>query len=41
MTRMPATAMLHPAIHPVRGPNAFAAQVNTVPQSGTSLLSSR
>ena len=41
MTKMPATASAQPENQPVRGPKALAAQVKTVPQSGSALLSSR
>ena len=38
---MTSEAMIpQPPIHPVRGPNARAAQVNVVPQSGSRLFSS-
>ena len=38
---MPATATPQPPIHPTQGPNALVPHVNVVPQSGTSLFSSR
>ncbi len=37
---MSAMMMPQPPNHPVRVPNARAAQVNVVPQSGSALLSS-
>src|SRR4051795_9594845 len=40
MTMMSAAMIPQPPIQPVRGPNARAAQVNVVPQSGSRLLSS-
>src|SRR6476620_6321882 len=40
ITMMSAMMMPQPPIHPVRVPNARAAQVNVVPQSGSALLSS-
>ena len=41
ITMMSAAMMPQPPIQPVRGPNARAAQVNVVPQSGSALFSSR
>ena len=38
---VPATATPQPPSHPTHGPKAFVAHVNVVPQSGTSLFSSR
>ena len=38
---VPATATPQPPSQPTHGPNALVAHVNVVPQSGTSLLSSR
>src|SRR6478735_12096907 len=38
---MPATATPHPPIQPTHGPKALVPHVNVVPQSGTSLFSSR
>ena len=40
MTRMSAATIAQPPAQPVRGPNARAAQVNVVPQSGSALFSS-
>ena len=40
MTRMSAATIAQPPAQPVRGPNALAAQVNVVPQSGSALFSS-
>ncbi len=40
MTMMSAMMMPHPPSHPARVPNARAAQVKVVPQSGSALLSS-
>src|SRR6187399_874340 len=40
-TTIPATATPQPPSQPTHGPNAFVPQVNVVPQSGISLLSSR
>jgi hypothetical protein len=37
---MSAAMMPQPPIHPARAPNARAAQVNVVPQSGSALFSS-
>ena len=41
MTMMSAAMMPQPPIQPVRGPNARAAHVNVVPQSGSASFSSR
>ena len=38
MTRMSAAMIPHPPSQPVFGPNARAAQVNVVPQSGSALF---
>ena len=40
MTRTSAATMPQPPIQPVFGPNAFVAQVNVVPQSGSRRFSS-
>ncbi len=39
MTMTSAATMAQPPIHPVCGPNARVAQVNVVPQSGSTRLS--
>ncbi len=41
ITMMSAAMIPQPPIHPVRGPNARAAQVKVMPQSGSAWLSSR
>ena len=40
ITSTSAAMMPQPPAQPVRGPNALAAQVNVVPQSGSALFSS-